>query len=161
MSVIPATPDGCRDWWDSRPPQAKSLQDPTSTKKAGLPVIPVTGDISRRTAVLFKNNKAKNDWGHDSSYSTCLPSPSPWVQTPEPPKKKKVTINRYPAGHCWLMPKILLLLLGRQRSGGSQFEANPGQIVQEILSRKYTIQNRTGRADQVVECLPSKHEVWV
>jgi hypothetical protein len=40
------------------------------------------------------------------------------------------------ARHQWLMPVILLR---RQRSGGSRFEASPRQIVQETLSRKKPI----------------------
>jgi hypothetical protein len=36
--------------------------------------------------------------------------------------------------------------------------SQPGQIVQEILSRKYPTQKRAGRVAQVVEHLPSKYE---
>jgi hypothetical protein len=37
-------------------------------------------------------------------------------------------------------------------------QSQPGQIVQETLSRKYPKQNRAGRVGQVVKRLPSKHE---
>jgi hypothetical protein len=49
-------------------------------------------------------------------------------------------------------------LLRRQRSGGSWFEASPGQIVLKTLFPKYPTQKRAGRVAQVVERLPSKRE---
>jgi hypothetical protein len=46
----------------------------------------------------------------------------------------------------------------RQRSGRSQFEASPGKIVLQTLSRKYPTQNRAGGVVQVLEHLHSKLE---
>jgi hypothetical protein len=44
-----------------------------------------------------------------------------------------------------------------QRSGGSQIEASPG-IVRENLSQKYPTQKRAGGVTEVVEHLPNKCE---
>jgi hypothetical protein len=57
--------------------------------------------------------------------------------------KQHAQKNRNTAEHQWLMPVILAAQ--KQRSGGSQLEANPRQIVPEILSQKYSVQNRAGR----------------
>jgi hypothetical protein len=50
-------------------------------------------------------------------------------------------------------------LLGRQRSGGNRFKASPREIVYKTLSQKYPTQEKASRVVQVVEHLPSKHEV--
>jgi hypothetical protein len=42
------------------------------------------------------------------------------------------------------------LLLRKQRSGGSQFKASPGQIVHETLSQKYPSLKRAGGVAQGV-----------
>jgi hypothetical protein len=56
----------------------------------------------------------------------------------------------------WLTSVILAT--GRQRSGGSQLEACPGQIVPETLSPKYLTEKRAGRMAQVIDHLPCKRE---
>jgi hypothetical protein len=48
--------------------------------------------------------------------------------------------------------------LGRQRSGGSRFEASLRKIVCETLSLKHSTQNRAGGLVQVVEHLPMESE---
>jgi hypothetical protein len=39
-------------------------------------------------------------------------------------------------------------------------QSQSGQIVQDTLSQKSPTQNRASGLDQVVKCLPSKHEAW-
>jgi hypothetical protein len=50
------------------------------------------------------------------------------------------------------------MLLRRQRSGGSQFEASSGKDFTRPYLEKYPNQKMAGRVAQVIECLPSKSE---
>jgi hypothetical protein len=60
------------------------------------------------------------------------------------------------AWHQWLMHVILDTQKAEIRR--IVVPIQPGQILQEILSRKNPSQKRAGRVTQVVEHLPSKHE---
>jgi hypothetical protein len=60
------------------------------------------------------------------------------------------------AGCWWHMPVILAVQETEIRRIAIQ--SQPGVIVRETLTRKYTTQKRTGRVAQVIQCLSSKPE---
>jgi hypothetical protein len=41
---------------------------------------------------------------------------------------------------------------------GGRVQNQPGQIIRETLSQKYSAHKRTGGVTQVIKCLPSKHK---